>query len=56
MKIIVEIETDSADDGEDEPRPFHEHKDDICELLRSGYYNVSVIREVIPREEGAEWW
>lgn len=43
MRILVIVETDGADDGLDEKRPFSEYKYDIEELLSSGYYEVEMV-------------
>lgn len=42
MIIKILVDTSEAEDGyEEEDIPdFAQHKDDIEELLRSGYYNV----------------
>lgn len=48
MKIVVIVDTGEADQGYDEGEEptFETHKDDIHELLRSGYYNVISTSEI----------
>lgn len=48
MKIVVIVDTGEADQGYDEGEAptFETHKDDIQELLRSGYYSVISTSEI----------
>lgn len=53
MRIALIVETGEADQGydEDEESTFEQHKDDIEELLRSGYYQVERIYPVNEDED-----
>jgi hypothetical protein len=48
MKIVVIVDTGEADQGYDEGEEptFETHKDDIQELLRSGYYDIVSISNI----------
>jgi len=45
MRLAVFVETDSADDGRDEPQSFQEHEYNIREALRDAHYEVDYVDE-----------
>lgn len=52
MRLAVFVDTAEADQGyeDDELPTFAEHVENIEELLRSGYYSVDYVDEVIDGE------